>query len=303
MEFGRIKDFESVDFSLPIDHPGSLKILGGRKSSNASIYVGCPIWSDDGFVGKIYPLKAQPRNYVKYYSQQFNAIELNISHYRELDPTTIKRWCEVTSNDFKFCPKVHQYISHTPLLLQNQKWMNEFMERQLLFKHKLGLPFLQLPPNYDSSKINDLLSFLDGLSYTNIAIELRHESWFNNEQTLKTICNYFYKNGITFLITDVEGRRDLAHMRLTTKKAFVRFIANDLHKTDFERINTWTQRIAIWIDNGLEELYFFMHTPTNELMPDLVIYFTKELYKQTRIKIKPPTILNNQDPQFLLNCD
>lgn len=303
MEFGRIKEFESVDFTLPEDHPGSIKILGGKKSSNVNIYVGCPIWSDDGFVGKIYPLRAQPRNYVKYYSQQFNTIELNISHYRELDPVTIKRWCEVTSNDFKFCPKVHQYISHTPLLYQNQKWMNEFMERKLLFKNKLGLPFLQLPPNYDSSKINDLLSFLDGLHHTNIAIELRHESWFSNEQILKTICNYFYKNGITFLITDVEGRRDLAHMRLTTKKTFIRFIANDLHKTDFERLNEWVKRIGAWIENGLEELYFYMHTPCNELMPDLVIYFAKELYKQTRIKIKTPKILNDQDPQFLLNCD
>lgn len=303
MEFGRIKEFESVDFTLPEDHPGSIKILGGKKSSNVNIYVGCPIWSDDGFVGKIYPLRAQPRNYVKYYSQQFNTIELNISHYRELDPPTIKRWCEVTSNDFKFCPKVHQYISHTPLLYQNQKWMNEFIERQLLFKNKLGLPFLQLPPNYDSSKINDLLSFLDGLHNTNIAIELRHESWFSNEQILKTICNYFYKNGITFLITDVEGRRDLAHMRLTTKKTFIRFIANDLHKTDFERLNEWVKRIGAWIENGLEELYFYMHTPCNELMPDLVIYFAKELYKQTQIKIKTPEILNDQDQQFLLNCD
>jgi uncharacterized protein YecE (DUF72 family) len=303
MEFGRIKDFESINFTLPEEHPGSLKILGGKKAKQITIYLGCPIWSDDGFVGKIYPLKAQPRNYVKYYAQQFNTIELNISHYRELDPTTIQRWYEVTSNDFKFCPKVHQYISHTPFIFQNQKWMNEFMERQQLFKHKLGLPFLQLPPHYDSSKLNDLLGFLDGVRNTNFAIELRHESWFKNEQILKILCNYFYKNGITFLITDVEGRRDVLHMRLTTKKTFIRFIANDLHQTDYNRIDKWIERIDTWIDNGLEELYFYMHTPTNALMPDLAIYFAKSLFKQTGIKVKTPKILNNQDPQILLDCD
>ena len=154
------------------------------------------------------------------------------------------------------------------------------------------MPFLQLPPNYDSSKINDLLDFCDEVALSRCAIELRHESWFKNEEIIKHICNYFYKNNITLLLTDTSGRRDVLHQRLTTKTAFIRFVANDLHPTDYKRMDEWITRLKHWIDNGLEELYFFMHTPTHELMPELVIYFVTEFNKRTGLNVKVPKIFS-----------
>lgn len=296
MKFGRTDNFAATDFTLPPVHPGSLKVLGEQKAKQVKVHVGCPIWADEGFVGKIYPASAKPGNYVKYYGRQFNSIELNISHYKQLDPLTIQRWVELTPGDFKFCPKVHQAISHTPYLYHNIDFMKEFLQTQQHFKQKLGMPFLQLPPNYDSSKLNDLLNFLDQVAMSHFAVELRHESWFNNEAVLKQVCNYFYKNKLTLLMTDTPGRRDVLHQRLTTKNAFIRFLANDLHPTDYIRMTEWVKRLDTWIENGLEEIYFFMHTPNHSLMPELVIFFLKELAKQTGIKLDPPKIMNPETP-------
>ena len=293
MEFGSVSNIETIDFTLPPDHRCTVKVLGGKKSDKCSVYVGCPIWAEPGFAGKIYPRKAKSKDYPKYYSQQFNSIELNISHYKTIDQDTIEHWVDVTASDFKFFPKVNKIISHTPLIKQNAHYMKEFIQTQKHFKQKLGMPFLQLPPTYDSSKIEDLMDFCDEVALSRCAIELRHESWFKNEAVLKHVCNYFYKNNITLLMTDTAGRRDVIHQRLTTKTAFIRFVANDLHPTDFVRMNEWITRLKYWIDNGLEEVCFFIHTPTHPIMPELVIYFITEFNKKTGMNVRLPKIISS----------
>lgn len=290
MDFGKLESLENVNFKLPPQHEGSLKVLGGIKANKCNVYVGCPIWAEPDFVGKIYPLKAKSKDYPKYYSQQFNSIELNISHYRGLDQGTIEHWIDTTTSDFKFFPKVNQVISHTPLIKQNADYMREFIATAQHFKQKLGMPFLQLPPNYDSSKIEDLMDFCDEVALSRCAIELRHESWFKNEALLKHLCNYFYKNNITLLITDTAGRRDVIHQRLTTKTAFIRFVANDLHTTDYERMQAWISQLKIWIDNGLEEIFFFFHTPTHAIMPEMCVWFITEFNKQTGLNVRLPKL-------------
>src|ERR1044072_7199830 len=112
MQFGRLQNIDAVDFSLPHSHPGTEKIVGGTKSEALNIYIGAPVWNDPGFPGKIYPADAREKDFVKYYGQQFNCIELNATHYRVPTPGTIKRWADAVPEGFRFCPKVHQSISH-----------------------------------------------------------------------------------------------------------------------------------------------------------------------------------------------
>lgn len=298
MEFGRLDNIDPVDFTLPADHAGVIKVLGGNKANNISVYVGLPIWSEKGFLGKIYPAKAKSKDYVKHYSKQFNSIELNISHYKPIEKDNIEHWVDETPSDFKFFPKVTHTISHVPNLKYNADILKKFLQEQKHYKQKLGMPFLQLPPYYDSSKLDDLLETLDIVAESRFAIELRHESWFKNDAILKQACNYFYKNNITFLITDTAGRRDVVHQRLTTKSAFIRFVANDLHPTDYIRMNEWIDRLNHWINNGLEEIFFFFHTPTHAIMPELAIYFIEEFHKKTGIKVRGPKLLSSDSTLF-----
>ena len=291
MEFGKLENVDAINFKLSGDHAGTLKVLGQKKSAHCKVNVACPIWAEEGFVGKIFPPKTKRKDFLKQYSKQFNSIELNLSHYKPLDVETIQHYVDVTESDFIFCPKINQNISHTPLLIYNVQQFKDLLNLHKNFKQKLGMPFLQLPNSYDSSKLNDLLDFLDQSAMSGFAVELRHESWFNNEAVMKQLCNYFYKNNITFLMTDVSGRRDVLHRRLTTKTAFIRFIANDLHASDFTRMDEWIDRLKLWIDNGLEQLYFCMHTPTNVLLPELIMYFNTRFTKVTGVPLRLPIII------------
>ena len=56
------------------------------------------------------------------------------------------------------------------------------------------------------------------------------------------------------VITDTAGRRDCVHQRLTTPFAFIRFVGNNLHPTDYSRMDDWVERIQEWFDQGLERV-------------------------------------------------
>ena len=299
MKFGRLENIETIDFSLPPDHAGIKKVLGGQRSSRVAAYVGSVVWADENLVKKIYPDRAGAKNYVKYYGKQFNTIELNATHYRVPDKETIKRWAEAVPDDFRFCPKVHESISHTQNISQSIELTKHFNDTIQAFGNKLGTSFLQLPPTYNTKGLNYLLDFLDENPIRKLAIELRHESWFEEgNEELKTLCNYLYKNNIALLITDVSGRRDVLHQRLTNKTAFIRFVANDLHPTDYTRMNEWVQRIDSWIQQGLEEFYFFMHSPDKGLTAELTVYFVNRLAMISGIEIRAPKIKSTEGSQL-----
>ena len=188
---------------------------------------------------------------------------------------------------------MHQNISHADDLLSKIQLHNECADLFTLLGDKLGYCFMQLPPHFDPKRINELLEFLDNNKIQNFAVEVRHQAWFKND-ALKELSNYLYKNEMCLVLTDTPGRRDAMHMRLTNKTAFIRFNANDMHVTDKQRIDDWMKHIKLWLDNGLEELYFFMHTPHQVYMPHLVIYFMKKLQEICGIKLIPPVIISQE---------
>jgi uncharacterized protein YecE (DUF72 family) len=166
-------------------------------------------------------------------------------------------------------------------------------------RSKLGVQFMQLPPHFAPVRLNELLEFLDQSNQRNFAIEIRHPEWFAGGPALNTLCNYLYKNNITLLITDTPARRDVLHMRLTCKTAVIRFNANDQHPTDFARMDEWIARLETWFNNGLETLYFFVHTPQQVNMPALVTYFIKQLNKTCGLKLKTPVIQKEEEENSL----
>lgn len=290
MDFGRTKELDSVKYTLPQNHMGIEKVLGTVKCVNPKIYIGGVLWSDESFVGTIYPHRARAINYSKYYTRQFNTIELNSTHYRIPEIQKIQKWYEESPHDFRFCPKIPQDISHSRNLAETIDYLNEFNNVIKAFQHKLGMCFLQLPPHFAPNRLNELLSFLDQCSIRNLAIELRHPEWFTEKLALNVLSNYLYKNNMTLVLTDTPMRRDVLHMRLTNKTAFIRFNANDKHESDYKRINEWIERLYEWMQLGLETIYLFIHTPTQVNMPELVTYFIQQLKKECGISLTPPKI-------------
>ena len=96
------------------------------------------------------------------------------------------------------------------------------------------------------------------------------------------------------VITDTAARRDCAHMNLTLPKTFIRYVGNSLHASDYTRIDDWVKRIKHWLDNGLKELYFFMHMHEEALSPELTIYLVEQLNKKCGLNLKAPVFVQQQ---------
>ena len=100
------------------------------------------------------------------------------------------------------------------------------------------------------------------------------------------------------VITDTSGRRDVLHMRLTTPVAFIRFVGNNLHPTDYKRIDDWVGRLKLWIDSGIETIYFFIHNHEELNSPELCKYTIQKLNAAKGLNIAVPKLLNDETLLF-----
>ncbi len=278
MKFGHLDEIDHIDFSLPPDHPITAKVLKGKPAKRVNIYSGLPEWGNDGFPGKIYPKGTKPKDYLKFYAQQFNVIEQNMTLYRIPTRTMVEDWINVVPKGFLFCPKVSQPICQVKPLGKNRRALTEFCDSMHAFGKHLGVVFLQLHSTFSPQRFDDLVTFFDLWDKTlPLYVELRRAEWFSDHQVLDTLFQEMRKRKIGTVITDTSGRRDALHMGLTTRTAFIRFNGNELHETDFTRIDAWATRIKLWMDNGLQTVYFFLHTPTKSLTPELSNHFLTQM--------------------------
>jgi uncharacterized protein YecE (DUF72 family) len=292
MEFGRVaeKELGKIDFSLPADPPANKKLLKGTKHPQARVYMGCAKWGRKEWVGKIYPKGAKEANFLEHYVQHYNSIELNATHYQIYGPDVIGKWAaKAKGKEFRFCPKVPQLISHYSGFVNTQPLTDAFLNGILAFEENLGPIFLQLSEKYHPNKRDHLFKYLTDLPKNlQFFLELRHPEWFADPGIRKELFDMLRSHNIGAVITDTAGRRDCAHMELSIPKAFIRYVGNSLHATDYSRIDVWTGRMKYWLENGLEELYFFMHMHDEAYSPELTVYLVDKMNAACGLQLQKP---------------
>ena len=290
MDFGKVDNVDKVDFSMPQDHSDN-KLLFQHlpEVQQANVYLGCPAWADKSFIGKIYPPKT--KDYLPHYSKNFQTIELNSTYYAIPKKETISGWKEKALPGFKFCPKIPAQISHEQQMRYSQKTTQLFVEHIALWQEYLGICFLVLPPSFDPSRYLTLTEYANTFPLP-LAIEFRHPQWFKNTRNVDTTFHELRRHNVSPVITDVAGRRDCLHQRLTTNTVAIRFVGNNLHSSDYKRLDDWVQRITLWIANGLQTVYFFVHEPQSDLAIDAAIYFAQQLSVACpKATVKAPQLL------------
>ena len=294
MEFGRVpeKDLDTLDFSLPED-PAANKLILKKTDKKQLVYIGCAKWGRKEWVGKIYPKGTRDAQFLDQYLKHYNSIELNATHYKVYKPEEIAKWAAKASGlNFKFCPKVANSISHYSGFNNADALTTSFLEGILAFGENLGPIFLQVSEKYHPKQRDKLFKYLQTLpGDLQFFVEVRHPEWYSDEAVRRELFDTLRELNIGAVITDTAGRRDVAHMELTVPKTFIRYVGNSLHATDYTRIDAWTNRMKYWLDNGLQELYFFMHMHDEAFSPELSVYLVD--------KMNETCGLNLQKPQFV----
>ncbi|MBL6449140.1 DUF72 domain-containing protein [Fulvivirga sp. 29W222] len=299
MKFGKVDNPEEIDFTLPADHPDTGKVLGANDKPLQTVSVGCAKWNKADLKG-FYPRGTKDE--LGYYSNEFNSIELNATFYNLYKEEQILKWKERTPEDFKFFPKLPRYVSHLKRLSAGyEDYLDDYLVGIQAFGDQLGMLFLQLHDNFGPKEenFNRLKNFIDKFPHDlPLAVELRHTDWFGNQEVADELYDLLVKNNISNILVDSAGRRDIMHMRLTTPTAFVRYVGAN-HESDYNRLDDWIERIKTWKEQGLENLYFFIHQNVEKESPLLAAKFIKKLNEAIGTDIKIPQM--PQDKQGSLD--
>ncbi|MBK0381854.1 DUF72 domain-containing protein [Pedobacter sp. SD-b] len=296
MQFGKVNNPSEIDFSLPADDKKTVEVLkGNKRKKNFEVYVGCAKWNKTDLKG-FYPKKT--RDELAYYSTQFNSIELNATFYKIPDREQVITWKEKTPKDFKFFPKISNTISHFKRLSNISEPLTAYCDAISNFEEKLGMVFLQLHDNFKPKDFDRLQTFVTEFPKAlPLAIELRNEEWFTDEKIAEEIFHLFHKNHVSNIIVDTAGRRDMLHMKLTTPRAFVRYVGAN-HDSDYKRLDDWIERVVKWKSEGLQELNFFVHQNIEKASPLLSAYFIEKLNKALGINLHVPVMAIDQPTLF-----
>jgi uncharacterized protein YecE (DUF72 family) len=195
-------------------------------------HIGCSGWSYTAWLGPFYPSKLENTDWLRYYSQIFDYVEIDSSFYRMPNKFMVKNWAKKTPDNFRFTAKFPKVITHDKHLVDVDEEVYTFLNNMEPLHEKTLALLIQLPPSMQIMPglegLKELVRLLDGRF--RYAVEVRHPSWFQD-----LAYNFFANNDISMVWSQ------LARMStppiVTTDFLYVRFIGDrSINEKDFGKI-------------------------------------------------------------------
>jgi len=166
-----------------------------------NILIGTSSYSSKDWVGPFYPPGTKAVDFLKYYSQKLNTVEIDSTYYAVPSGKTVLGWRDNTPDNFIFAAKFPRSIVHggedavpsgekvlIPHAVNNIR--DDFLEKMSLLGGKLGPLLIQFPyfnKNVFPEKehfFERLETFLAELpSDFRYVVEIRNRYWLNTEFT------------------------------------------------------------------------------------------------------------------------
>ena len=152
--------------------------------------LGTSAFTAAGWAGTFYPAGLSPRDYLSYYSRQFDTVEVDSTFYKCPTSSTVRGWYGKTPRGFIFSAKVPQSITRDKCLVDCGAEMTEFLSTMELLGEKLGPLLLQFGyfSETDFRGVEAfqarLIPFLDKLPPSHrYVVEIRNKQWLVPEFT------------------------------------------------------------------------------------------------------------------------
>ena len=146
------------------------------------LHLGTIGWSYNFWKGNFYPKKTASKDYLAYYSQQFDTVEVDSTFYRIPTQPAVINWERQTPQNFLFSLKFPKIITHIRMLKDCQYETEIFLKTVSLLGEKLGALLMQFPPNFGAEYLPDLEVYLQKLPKQHrYVVEVRNKSWLSPE--------------------------------------------------------------------------------------------------------------------------
>ncbi len=209
-------------------------------------YIGTSGWNYNHWKGMFYPDTLKQSEWLKFYTQTFDSVELNNSFYSLPAQKSYRTWYDISPDSFLFSVKASRYITHMKKLKDPEEPVRNFMKHVHLLKDKLGPVLFQLPP-YWKCNAERLRSFIKQLpDKCRYAFEFRDPSWWTDE-----VEEILSENKAAFCIYELAGSlspktvtADFVYIRLHGPGDAYEGLYND------QILSGWAGAISAWNRQG-----------------------------------------------------
>jgi uncharacterized protein YecE (DUF72 family) len=226
--------------------------------SESPIHLGTSSFTAKGWEGSFYPKGLKSADYLSFYAEHFDTVEVDSTFYACPAPHTVSNWAAKTPAEFIFSVKVPQTITHEKILVQCDAEFAQFVDTMSLLRHKLGPIVFQFPyfNNWNVTNQDEFLGvlrrFLNKLSANHkFAIEIRNKKWLNAR-----LVDVLKEYRVALVLQDLYQMPHPSELNfdpITTDWTYIRWLGN---RKGIEAITeTWdkivedkTQRLSSWVD-------------------------------------------------------
>jgi uncharacterized protein YecE (DUF72 family) len=217
-----------------------------------SIRVGCSGWVYNHWRNIFYPKEVPQKEWLEFYTREFDTVEINNSFYRLPKPETFAAWRQRTPNGFCFAVKASRFITHIKRLKDPEESIKRFFDSVEPLGDRTGPILWQLAPSFhrDDERLAAFLKVLPR-KYRH-AFEFRHKSWLEGP-----VYELLGEHRAALCIPD---RPDLPQdVRCTADWSYVRLHGSNHDNGDYSQaeLDTWCRRIREFADDGASVWVYF----------------------------------------------
>ena len=144
------------------------------------IHVGCSGWNYKSWRNTFYPASLPASEWLTYYAERFDTVEINNSFYRLPERSVFERWQHQVHDQFIFAVKASRYLTHMKRLRDPDEPVARLFDRVSALDSKLGPVLYQLPPSFpiDVGRLDQFLGSRPvGVRHV---FEFRDPSWYTD---------------------------------------------------------------------------------------------------------------------------
>lgn len=244
----------------------------------AIVHIGTSGWSYRHWRGAFYPSDLAPSGWLSYYSEHFDAVEINTTFYRLPSDELVRRWAAAVPRGFAFTAKGSRSITHVRRLVSTEYETHRFLDRMAPLGSALSVVLWQLPPSLgpDLGRLDRFLSALP--TPPRHAIEFRDPAWLVPD-TLELL----RERGAALVCADSD--RMPAVRAATTDIVYLRFHGRASLKGRYDEgsLLEWARFAAMSAQEG-RTVYAFFNNDFNAYAPKDAVLF-RDLVNEERNRL------------------
>jgi uncharacterized protein YecE (DUF72 family) len=203
-------------------------------------YLGTQGFSHQDWAGNFYPPHTRAADQLRYYAEQFRAVEIDLALSGVPDTPTVQSGYDDTPPDFIFTVKFPRTITHQKKLIDAGPETRAFLKTMEGLHEKVGPLLLQLSHEIGPSFAPTLDRYLQQLPHTfRYVVEFRQKSWLKSEYLA-----LLEKRHVAVCLHDLFFQPRLSPA--TADFVYIRWLGNRRQLTQFDRIQIDRRQEQAW---------------------------------------------------------